>query len=148
MTQVVDQWWPQVMAKRLHGIESPTAFSNLSMGPSSHPIFFNAFLLVSSLFSQFCAACSIPLIKAPRHQALVGSPSSTFPLPFFCSVDLLFRKTYSFFYPTNLGTAAAGHALFQYIDILSTNRGWSVGTFVYLSSKVATNSKGWIITGQ
>jgi len=70
MTQVMDQWWPQVMAKRLHGIESPTGFSNPSMGPSSHPIFFNAFLLVSSHFSQFCAACSIPLIKAPRHQAL------------------------------------------------------------------------------
>jgi hypothetical protein len=71
----------------------------------------------------------------------------TFPLPFFCSVDLLFRKTYSFFHPANSGSAAAGHALFQYTDILSTNRGWSVGTFIYLGSKVATNSKGWIITG-
>jgi len=66
----------------------------------------------------------------------------------FATLAYLFARLNSFFYPTYSGSAAAGHALFQYTDILSTNRGWSVGTFIYLGSEVATNSKIWIITGQ
>jgi hypothetical protein len=104
MTQVVDQWWAQVMAKRLHGIESPTVFSNPSMGPSSHPIFFNAFLLVSSLFSQFCAACSIPLIKAPKHQALCRIAFfKRFRFHSFAALTYFFaRRIHSFILPTRV----------------------------------------------
>jgi hypothetical protein len=61
--------------------------------------FHHLLLLVSHLaqgFPWFCAACSIPLIIAPNAlDDIVGSPSPSFPFPFFACADLLSYAQFS-----------------------------------------------------